>query len=207
MRGRVRISLISIRSTEAVYQSHLNSNNKKLLEHSHRCTATISSPTIYTNPICAFMGNVEKKETRTGGNTAACWVSLVAARLPLSASLLPQPPPLSRYYNNQETVYYLPILQGLHFHTPCRTPRPPPAISLHTVEVREAAKATRLRPRGSFLFSLFSPLFFYGLFFFFFWLIPGITRAARATDKGRNFLTKLICTLHKKQRLYLIRFH
>lgn len=55
LRGRARISLISIRSTEAVYQSHLNSNNKKLLEHSHRCTATISSPTIYTNPICAFM--------------------------------------------------------------------------------------------------------------------------------------------------------
>lgn len=36
------ISLISIRSTEALYQSHLNSNNKKLLEHSHWCIATIS---------------------------------------------------------------------------------------------------------------------------------------------------------------------
>lgn len=36
------ISLISIRSTEALYQSNLNSNNKKLLEHSHWCIATIS---------------------------------------------------------------------------------------------------------------------------------------------------------------------
>ena len=94
------INLISIRSTEALYQSHLNSNNKKTVRTFTLMHCNNFSPTIYTNPIYSFM---KHKPILAGIQLPVGFGCHHSA--PLWFPLLPLV--LDWYYNNQEAVYYL----------------------------------------------------------------------------------------------------
>lgn len=170
------ISLISIRSTEALYQSHLNSNNKKLLEHSHWCIATIS-PRRSTQILFIPLWNVNPY-----WREYSCLLGLVVA-----------------------TQLHCKFLSCCYDNVTIRNWTLPPDTA-GIIASHHASKSS-LKP-VCLHWSVTKPV---SILVFLFLCCLGSSLALTIQHKPQfrreTFFTKLICTLHEKQCLYLIRFH